>query len=898
MSSKTHRPPVLWLSLLLLVATTIHYSDASSSLVISEVAPKGSLHSPCEDGNDWIELWFHTNSNDGGDDNDNVLDLYGYAMHDDKGMEHLFEFPPGRTLGSNERLVLCCEVDNDPWSPPFSIGREDTLTLLHKKTTMSTTTNSSSTFSATTGLTQLSRNRGADSSSYMVQSVVGPFQDVEKDLALAKGSLLADRFQYTYALVEDTKNNATSLTYEYTSTPTPGQVNQITPLATITEELVSQIKSELRQQNELGTSFFGMDDQGLPVPDAMDPVLELQLTMEADDYAYTMQNASFELYRPVQSVTVTTVNSNKSSDPLTVVTGTNIQIRPKGQTGLRLGICVGTKALPFQLDFGDDNGAATSLFGAQRVFLRHHMGDYSYQREWAYMRALARFGLPHLRARKVLLSINGQRHGLYTLLEAPDQPYVMARSFPNLNLNQYALYKVKWFSRGCGQYTQDELIQAQTRLDATAEDEQLQPYSFERGEHVVPPPVYGMHAAKRCVDDVVNNLHDQGKMDVVLAYLRHNQDCGDTLLDEELIDLDLGTSDWDDDMKDFIRQHLSSTRCHQDCLNQGSLKDQVDLENVLKTFAFYAVALSMDSPINNGNNYYLAQTGDPNDANQWKMVAYDLNAARSGITCNDAVCNNRIIHWSIARPTCQSLEDNPLVGPLLSDAALHHQYLEYVQEFTETIYSNASFIAELTQHAKDIDKYVREDYWSLLGFYFDNELSWDAAEKWNTGQFPLLPMMHARTNEVREQLQAIAYGDFPRGPHVGVLGDNEPWETCADWRAREPDRTKCHLECLYEGCHMADWLIPSFCDESDGTCYHGEFDENCQGITDGDSYDGMLDTEDGRKTFCRMAKGLPVRTSICPNNESIEPSDSESFADTLQQVVGFIQSFRNVNGND
>lgn len=63
---------------------------------------------------------------------------------------------------------------------------------------------------------------------------------------------------------------------------------------------------------------------------------------------------------------------------------------------------------------------------------------------------LARFGLPHLRARKARFYINDELMGYYTLLEAPDQDYAFHRSFPDFDPENYALYKVKIYARDCG----------------------------------------------------------------------------------------------------------------------------------------------------------------------------------------------------------------------------------------------------------------------------------------------------------------------------------------------------------------------------------------------------------------------------------------------------------------
>ena len=45
--------------------------------------------------------------------------------------------------------------------------------------------------------------------------------------------------------------------------------------------------------------------------------------------------------------------------------------------------------------------------------------------------------------RSATLSINGDEIGLYTLMEAPDQPYVFARGFPDIAMQDAHLFKVK-----------------------------------------------------------------------------------------------------------------------------------------------------------------------------------------------------------------------------------------------------------------------------------------------------------------------------------------------------------------------------------------------------------------------------------------------------------------------
>jgi hypothetical protein len=506
-------------------------------------------------------------------------------------------------------------------------------------------------------------------------------------------------------------------------------------------------------------------------------------------------------------------------------------------------------------------------------------------RDWASHRMLARFGLPHLRARKVRFYINGERTGFYTLLEAPDQDYVFARSFPTFDPSNYMLFKVKTLSLGCGVYTNTRLATARQRINETT----TPPYAFERGEHRPITPVLGFEKADECTALYVDNILNSEIGDVVLAYVRSNEECGSMLVEQGIVDRDLGDEEWDPTMETFIDEHLADNVCDPGCTN-SDLASQVDTENFLKNFAVYAVTLNGDSPMGNGNNYYLADSGD---GSGWKIVQYDHNNIGGDLLCDAQQCNQHLIYWSITRPTCASLESNQLVGPLLTDPVLHAQYIEYVRSFIDTVLTNASFVEEMTQHAQAIQDDVTQDFWSSGGIYFDNELSPDASE-WNattssiTAQFPFLPLLKARTAAVQEQLKAIDEGTFPRGPHLEQTV--ESLEKCVDWRTTEPPSTACYQNCQYEGCAIFGWTIPGFCDESSGTCIHGDVDEQCQGISDGSRYDGMENREDGRETFCINAAGLPTSSSQCPS----PPVSSDNSQTEMLTSTAAYQSTQNL----
>ena len=316
----------------------------------------------------------------------------------------------------------------------------------------------------------------------------------------------------------------------------------------------------------------------------------------------------------------------------------------------------------------------------------------------------------------------------------------------------------------------------------------------------------------------------------------------------------IGSDNWDNEIENFIQQVMGfGKRCSAPGCARSTLPQEVDTTNFLKTFAFLAVVLDIDSLMGNVNNHYLAQ--EESDLELWKLVVYDFGNPFP-TACGSPVCAERMISWSIARPTCYSLEANPLVGPLLTDADLHSEYLGYVREFLDSVYANSTVIAEIEAQAEAIQSAVGDDT------SFEVELA-PVADNWNPDTIPLLPTMAARAANLQEQLSAIESGSFPRGPHVGTNGDNLAWEVCANWRLSEPVTAACDEGCKYKFCSISGWAVESFCDEVTGICYHGEEDQQCIGIADRDYYPDSSSAEGVRRPFCWYAKGIPVRAMEC-----------------------------------
>jgi hypothetical protein len=168
-------------------------------------------------------------------------------------------------------------------------------------------------------------------------------------------------------------------------------------------------------------------------------------------------------------------------------------------------------------------------------------------------------------------------------------------------------------------------------------------------------------------------------------------------------------------------------------------------------------------------------------------------------------------------------------------------------------------LEEITNHAHAINRYVDDDFWHKGNFQV--QFSTDPAD-WKKG---LVPFLMARADDVRQQLEAIDKGTFPRGPHQPVK--EASYETCVDWHTTEAPVVVCYNDCLYDGCYKANWQISRQCIEKTGTCIHGTYDPECKGIREGDQYPGMESPRNstGLDTFCINTYGaFPVKASICP----------------------------------
>lgn len=460
-------------------------------------------------------------------------------------------------------------------------------------------------------------------------------------------------------------------------------------------------------------------------------------------------------------MTISNPTNNEQQDTNTstiLMTSGTGKIRTKGQSTLMITACLGLQNVPFKIEF------EKPFMGMEVVYLRNHMSDSSYMRDYASHFMLRRFGLPYLRSRPVRLFMNGEYVGFYTMMEAPDQGYVMQRSFGVFEPEDTALYKIKTQIAEC------PVTNPAAVAVAEESDEPPNPYYFDRGDHRADvPPNEGEPILDRlntCLGYFIGEIVKEGA-DLTKGILHHNNSCGMALVTLGRVDRDYGPKSSEKVMINFVDSVIYNT-------SLSDIKPYIDADQWLKNFAAYAVTLNQDSVIDNVNNWYL---GTVDNGASWSIVQYDHNsiASSGGAEICGQACSNRLIYHPILRPSCTSVEDHVILGRVLNDEKSWETYLKYVEEFVGVVESS---IPDLRSYGNDIKKYIVEDAYNsgqTVESYEQSELGLDYSD-YNTESKPLLKTLSARLDEVKAQLDAIRRGALPRD---GVYGKDE---SCPDWR--------------------------------------------------------------------------------------------------------------------
>lgn len=497
-------------------------------------------------------------------------------------------------------------------------------------------------------------------------------------------------------------------------------------------------------------------------------VIDIVITIAEENMTIIRDHPTWKEWVNFESLSIarsTAADAPFSPDEIVASTGIG-RIRTKGQGTLLFVGCQGGKIFPFSIKF--DNGP---FLGMTNFHLRSNSLDSSYMRDYAANEILRAVGLPHLRSRPARLFLNGEYHGFYSLHEAPDEDYVMQRSFGVSDPEKTGLFKMR------------DLL-AECEFDTSLFDPNSpvpDPIYAERGRHrdafpQIPEAATREETFMQCVEF----FHQQKEKiwwDVGRAYLEYNQSCAVTMVETDMASRKFGPKSIDNSMINFLETYYDQ--------ENDDLTDFVDIDQWLQSFAFLSILVNSDSPLWAVNNWYLATTNE--GSRDWKIFLYDFDhllkqELEAGISpeCGPLMAYSPIIRGGVSN-------QQPLTRRIFNSKDNMEKYLTHVREQVN-ILTNEKILDKLYRYGETIAAYASKDeYFSFramdptpfpditLEVFEKTELAKDTSE-YNTLHNPFLPSLRFRLEQVQKQLDAIDSGTLPHN------GEYNPSYICLDWR--------------------------------------------------------------------------------------------------------------------
>jgi len=224
------------------VLVILSQSVTITAVIINEIAYKGSGINQCN-GEDWIELFYQKIL----DEDEEVLNLSNYILHDSKGIDDSEAkiFEESQQIESGQYLILCKGIHFE-----FGIGSNDVISLLDENKTF-------------------------------VSEVALP-------------GLGGDDETYAYFGVDNE--------YKYTTSSTPGTINIYTKSL--------ELEEKLGMQNDAGKDFFLNDMNPEYSSQIFDKVIDINVYIDEESLSIINDNPTYEEYVPFTDLTVSNSQSN------------------------------------------------------------------------------------------------------------------------------------------------------------------------------------------------------------------------------------------------------------------------------------------------------------------------------------------------------------------------------------------------------------------------------------------------------------------------------------------------------------------------------------------------------------------------------------------------------------
>ena len=411
-----------------------------------------------------------------------------------------------------------------------------------------------------------------------------------------------------------------------------------------------------------------------------DKVLDINIRIDEDDWQTMLDNAINEEY-----VSCDVEIGGK--------TGTNVGIRPKGNTSLSSIVSdPDSDRYSFKLEF-DKYVEGQTCFGLDKLVLNNNYTDATNMKE-AIVYDMYRFlGADASLYNYAKLSVNGEYFGIYLALEAVEESFMLR----NYGAANGALYKPEGMEMGGGKGG-DDGNRGGNLPDFGDMPDMGQMPDFGDGAGDAAPgfdgngDVWVREAADTNEKTDFGNFGNFGSFGSMGgsggADLNYTDD-----------DLDSYETIWEGEVTDTGKQDHKRVVAALKAVSEGTdLETYFDVDNILRYMAVHTFVVNADSLSGNmAHNYYLYESGG-----KLNILPWDYNLSFGGMNGGDA---SSVVNDAIDTP----FSGTQFFDTLLENEEYLEQYHAYLDRLVEEYVFGGGFDAAYTRIRAQIDTSVETD---------------------------------------------------------------------------------------------------------------------------------------------------------------------------------------------
>ncbi|MEA3253411.1 MAG: CotH kinase family protein [Chloroflexota bacterium] len=396
----------------------------------------------------------------------------------------------------------------------------------------------------------------------------------------------------------------------------------------------------------------------------------------------------------------------------------DVAVRPKGNASFKFVIKSGNPRLSFKVDFNRFYPSRT-FRGVKKLNFHNGYRDPSLIRERLAYELFDQMGLPTPHVSHVDLWVNDTHMGLYTQVEQVDKTFLRN----HFGRDDGNLYKPAWPSALLN-WTEEDLIRQRTERLKGISASVPQPTPGSKQPIRKPPTASLPEAADKSIpppsDKPPKPYYDLLRM------------------------MQLQTNERFPDHTDLFHLLKALNRAPDEAF-PTELEQVLDVDAVLRYVAVCSITGNLDSYLGFGHNYYLYDIDG-----RFTIIPWDLNEAFGSFRCG-GLSRQSIINFYIDEPTCDPLDQRPMIKLLLSYPPYLECYHRYLEQMLDGPFDIERMHNRIDETAHMVRPYVEADELKFFSTAdFERNLTQDV--KHHIG---LKVFVVQRSQSVRKQLAGV-----------------------------------------------------------------------------------------------------------------------------------------------